>query len=142
MNPQQTNQIPQQNNINPAEFQQWYQNGPTSFAGWNKKVIKTEFDKIQDKISKLQEHNQFLVDNADSDIEAKYIAKPSHTHDEYDIMIGRLNPESRRKSDKYDQNQQQINILENEKLNLAKAQELIHSMAQPVAPANDLPTYP
>ena len=126
---QNQNQNQQPNSFDQAEFNQWYQNGPSSFAGWNKKVMKSEAEKLQDKINKLMEQNQFMVDNADSDIEANYIAKPSHTHDEYDIMLGRLNPESRKKSDKYDRNLQQIGIYQNEMNNLAKAQELISSMS-------------
>lgn len=78
--------------------------------------------------------NQFLVNNADSDIEAKYIAKPSHTHDEYDIMLGRLNPDSRRKSMKFDQNRQQMEILYNELTNLSKAKELLAQRGQNIYP--------
>lgn len=105
-----------------------------SFAQGNKKPIATEEEKIMNKIVWLQQMNQFLVNNADSDIEAKYIAKPSHTHDEYDIMLGRLNPDSRRKSMKFDQNRQQMEILHNELMNLSKAKELLASRGQNIYP--------
>jgi len=114
-------------NYDEAEFQQFLQEGPGSFATWKNKVIKTEYDKLNDRIAKLEEANQRLIDGADSEIAANYIKKPSSTHDEYDIMLGRLNPDLKKKSDRYDQNLMQKSILENEKVNLSKAEELLHS---------------
>lgn len=62
------------------------------------------------------------------DVEAAFLKKAPHERDAYDLAFAKLNPESARKADKYWKLAQKKLKVENEKVNLESARDLMNQI--------------
>lgn len=105
------------------------QQNPTKKAS----KVTSHIDKINKQIE--AKHNQLMQMLANAaaiwgKLQEEYVKKPISEHTAEDLIISRLNPDIYNESKKYDKITQEINQLENEKLNLAAAQKLLFGSVQ------------
>lgn len=84
-------------------------------------------DKQDKELNAIQSQMDLLLEGA-GDVESAFLKKAPHERDAYDLAFAKLNPESARKADKYWKLAQKKLKVENEKVNLEAARDLMNQV--------------